>query len=152
MPDSAELTLEFGSRSGSWTALVMFALMFGVLGWSVARAVRRRSRETAGGVANAVGILLFVGPLLVIWTSSLGGFYTAQAGGRILRLHFLLPGARTDILLTEIVVVEARPAHRGRWRMLIVSATGQHHESATWHRDAVERSTAELKRWLRGAQ
>jgi hypothetical protein len=143
---AANLTLEFGSRSGSWTALVLFVLLFGVLGWSVARAIRRRSR--AGGVAHAVGPFLFIAPLLLVWTSSLGGFYTAETDGRILRLHSLLPGVRAEIMLKDIAVIEARPAHRGRWRMHVVSTTEKRYESATWHRDRVERSRAQLERWL----
>ncbi|MGH9241348.1 MAG: hypothetical protein ACRD3G_25150 [Vicinamibacterales bacterium] len=142
----ASLTLEFGNRSGSWTALALFVVMFGLLGWSVTGAIRQRSRATSRTAARAIGTLLFVGPLLLLWTSSLGGFYVAETDGRILRLHSLLPGIRTEILLKEIALMQARPSHRGRWRLHLVSASGRRYESATWHRDAVEQSTARLKR------
>ena len=148
MSTAAGLTLEFGSRSGSWTALALFVMMFGVLAWSVARAIRQRSRRRSSRAANVVGMSLFIGLLLLLWMSSLDGFYTAQTAGQVLRLHSLLPGVRTEIPLNEIALIEARPAHRGRWRLHVVSAAGKRYESATWHRNDVEQSSAQLKRWL----
>lgn len=139
------VTLEFGSRSGSWAAVVLFTVLFAVLRWVAMREIARRSPASGAGIARAVGLSLFVGPLALVWASSLGGFYMAEADTNVLRLHYLFPGTRTELPLTEIAAVEARPWYRGRWRLHVVSTGGDRYVSATWHRDSIEQSTERLK-------
>src|SRR5262245_66665548 len=81
------LVLHFGSRSGSWFALGLFVAMFGTLGWSVAREIRLRSK-TSSRIAGALGLALLVGPVAMVYASSLSGVYEAEVGGGTLRLHY----------------------------------------------------------------
>ena len=85
------VVLHFGSRSGSWFALGLFAAMFGTLGWGVAREIRLRSKSDSG-LARVLGLALLVAPVVMIYASSLSGFYEAQVDGPTLRLHYLFPG------------------------------------------------------------
>jgi hypothetical protein len=142
IPPIATMTWEFGSRSGSWLALCLFAALFGVLGWGVSRELRQRAGAT--GVARGVGLLLFLGPVVLVYASSLSGFYEAEVDGTMLRLRYLLP-CHTEIPLVEVSAVEPIPWYRGRWRLQVVARSGQRHESATWHRTAVFASAARLQ-------
>jgi hypothetical protein len=54
------VVLQFGSRSGSWFALGLFAAMFGTLGWGVAREIRLRSSRDSG-IARVLGLAVVVG-------------------------------------------------------------------------------------------
>lgn len=141
------VVLHFGSRSGSWFALGLFAAMFGTLGWGVAREIRLRSRADSG-MARALGLALLVGPVVMVYASSLSGFYEAQIDGNILRLHYLFPGVVSEMALADVVMARPIPAIRGRQRLQIVDRAGRQYESATWHRDSVAQSAARLKELL----
>jgi hypothetical protein len=137
--------LEFGSRSGSWFALCLFTTIFAILGWGVAREIRLRSgRRTFG---RTLGLALFLGPVLLIYASALGGFYEAEVDGPILRLHYLFPADTTEIPLSE-ASARARPWTRGRWRLVVTAGSGAEYESATWHRASIDESLARLNRML----
>src|SRR5262249_42504851 len=107
------VVLHFGSRSGSWFALGLFAAMFGQVGWEVAREIRLRAR-THSGVARFLGLALFVGPVVMVYASSLSGFYEAQIDGQVLRLHYLFPWAVTEIAIADVVTARPIAAIRGR--------------------------------------
>jgi hypothetical protein len=149
MPSENPLIWEFGSQSGTWFALCFFAVLFGVLGWSVSREIRRRA-PGATRSAYGIGVVLSLGPMLLLYASSLGGFYVAEVEGPVLRLRYLLPAARLEIPLTDIAAVESIPWYRGRWR-LEVAVSGKRYESATSRRHAVSESAEGLKRVLAAA-
>jgi hypothetical protein len=88
--------------------------------------------------------------MLLLYASSLGGFYVAEVEGPVLRLRYLLPAARLEIPLTDIAAVESIPWYRGRWR-LEVAVSGKRYESATSRRHAVSESAEGLKRVLAAA-
>jgi hypothetical protein len=137
--------MHLGSRSGSWFELALFAVMFGSLGWMVSRELHRRSPRTGRWFARLAGLLLFVGPVALVYASSVNGFYEATLTGPVLRLEYLFPGSRADVLLAEIDSVEAAPWFRGRYRLLITARSGQRYESATWHREETAEAAARLR-------
>jgi hypothetical protein len=141
------VVLQFGSRSGSWFALGLFAAMFGTLGWGVAREIRLRSSRDSG-IARVLGLAVVVGPVVMVYASSLSGFYEAQIDGTMLRLHYLFPRVVTEIAIADVVIVRPVPAIRGRQRLQIVDRSGRQYESATWHPAAIAQSAAELKNLL----
>jgi hypothetical protein len=143
MSPAGPLILEFGSRSGSWFALSLFTMIFAILGWGVAREVRRRSYGAARIAGRVLGLALFLGPVLLVYVSSLGGFYEAEVDGPTLRLHYLFPGDVSEIPLSD-VSARARPWARGRWRLVVTTEAGVEYESATWHRASIEESLARL--------
>jgi hypothetical protein len=141
------LVLHFGSRGGSWFALGLFVAMFGTLGWSVAREIRLRSK-TSSGMARALGLALLVGPVVMVYASSLSGFYEAQVDGATLRLHYLFPHLVAEIALADVVMARPIPAIRGRQRLQIIVRSGRQYESATWYRDSIAQSVARLSEAL----
>jgi hypothetical protein len=58
--------LQFGSRSGSWFALIFFAMMFGALGWAFAREIRVRHAGTPHAARPHDRVLVFAGPVSFI--------------------------------------------------------------------------------------
>ena len=139
--------LQFGSRSGSWFALGLFTAMFGTLGWGVAREIRLRSNADSG-IARVLGLALLVGPVVMVYASSLSGFYEAHVDGQIVRLHYLFPRVVTEIAVADVVIVQPIPAMKRRQRLQIVDRSGRQYESATWYRDSIAKSAARLKEFL----
>ena len=141
------MILEFGSRSGSWFALGLFSAMFGALGWGMAREPRVASAIEPKG-ARVLGLAMFLGPVTMIYVSSLSGFYDAQVDGEMLRLHYFVPGVVREIPLSEVVTARPIPAIRGRQRLEITDRSGRRYESATWYRDSIAKSAARLQQLL----
>ena len=137
--------LEFGSRSGSVFALCLFAVIFGALGWSIAREIRLRRRQRWLGII--VGLSFFAGPITATYASSLSGFYEAVGVGPSLRLHYLLPGIVSEIPLASISDVRAVPWYRLRWRLIVTTSSGVTYESATWGRASVMESMVRLNEY-----
>jgi hypothetical protein len=120
--------------------------LFSLLGSVVGREVQRRMRAT--GIAWILGMLLFALPLTALYSTSLGGFYKAEADGTTLRLRYLLPVIRSEIPLGEVIAIEPTPWYRGRWRLQIVARSGERYESATWHQDVISASALQLQQLL----
>ena len=143
------MTLAFlfslGSRSGSLLALLLFAVMFGALGFLVARRLRRprNGRRPQRAMPAVVGCSIFLGPLIALYASSLDGFYDMYTMSDGVRLRYFVPAVTADIRWTEVRRVEAVPQYRGTWRLRIVTAVGTF-DSATARRDAVEQARAQL--------
>ena len=145
MEDStAAIMLEFGSRGGSYFALALFSSLFGLLGWAIARQLRRGSPELPARAAHIVGGLLFAGPVVLIYASSLGGFYEAEVRKEALVLYYLYP-AKVELPLSEISEVWAEPAFKRRWRMYVAHSSGAQYESATWDRESVQLAAKQLR-------
>lgn len=144
MSEADPMMLEFGSRTGSWFALCLFVAVFGTLGLGVNREIQRRSRTISTWVARGLGFLLFLAPVSLIYVSSIGGFYEAQVDRHLLRLRYLL-GSTSEVPLAQISDVRAVPWYRGRWRLQVLESSGRRYESATWDRESVATSTAQLR-------
>ena len=139
---------EFGSRSGTYFALALFGTMFAVLGWGVAREIRRRFSQRRT-LAIAAGLLLFIGPVSMIYASSLSGFYEAELDENELRLLYIIPGCIETIPVSEIAGMEETYAFKSRWRLNVVRSTGQRYESATLGSAPVKRAAADLRARLK---
>jgi hypothetical protein len=139
--------LEFGDRAGSYLAFLLFASVFAVLGFGVWREIRRRAPQQRR-TAVILGALLFAGPLTLVYTSSLNGFYEADVRGGRLLLHYLYP-MTTEVRLDDIASVRAAPAFRGRWRLYVTDTRGVEYASATWRREAVQEGAARLQLLVR---
>ena len=139
------MMLEFGSRSGSVFALSLFAVIFGALGWSIAREIRLRRRQRWLGII--VGLGFFAGPITATYASSLSGFYEAVGVGPSIRLYYLLPGIVSEIPVESISDVRAVPWYRLRWRLIVTTSSGVTYESATWGRASVMESMVRLNEY-----
>jgi hypothetical protein len=144
-----DLMLLFGSPSGSYFALSLFGILFAFLGWGCAREIRQRYPQLGRWKAAVPGLLLFLGPVALIYWSSLDGFYEAAVEGDELQLHYLLPGFEDAMPLSEVSRVEAEPAFKTRWRLHITRSTGERYESAPWNRQAVRESQERLRARLK---
>jgi hypothetical protein len=141
---TAPVVLEFGSRSGSWFALGVFTLMFGVLGFAVAREVRLRTHGTRAALGRLLGLSLFVIPVSLIYVSMVGGFYEAEIAGNTIRLRYFVPNVVTE-LPAAIVSARLVPAYRDRVRLVIAVPNGSY-ESTPWPRALVVDSLTRLRR------
>jgi hypothetical protein len=117
-----------GSRSGAMLALCFFALVFGGLTWVLAR--RMRMRGLSSQVTRWVSISAFAVPMMLIYVSSMRGFYEAEARGSGVSLTGLFPTIRTYVDRASVARVDATPWQRGTWRVHIVLATGEDRVSA----------------------
>ena len=138
------MVLAFGSRSGSWFALCLFAAICGVLGGGIARETRRRSQGRHELLGIVIGCAVFAVPITAIYASSLSGFYEAVAVGPSLRLHYLPPGVVTEIALDSISDIRAVPAYKLSWRLIVTTSSGERYESATSARGLVIESMSRL--------
>ena len=140
--------INFGSVNSTLIALALFAVIFATLGWGVGRAVARRTQPVRRRLAWTVGALLFTGPLLAVYATSFGGFYGAQVRDSTLHLRYLVPGMTRDIPRANIQSIDARPWHRGKWRLAIVTTGGARYESATDSQVFIHLARASLERQL----
>jgi hypothetical protein len=143
-------SLEFGDRLGSMVALTFFVGLFCVLGFVTWWEVRRRAPRSSI-LAAVLGTVLFAGPVILIYASSLGGFYRAEFRGDSLVLGYLYPGA-VEMSVAEVQEIRVAPAFRGRWRLQIVRSGGAEYQSATWHRDVVDDAAQRLRLAVRSAR
>ena len=140
--DAPDLVLHFGSRAGSLVAMLLFGLLFAAVGVVIAR--RSFERRLRFGSTMAA-VALFAGPMTLLYSTSLNGFYEALFSPAHLELRYLVPFSTTRIAWSELAWAEARPAFRGRWRLHLVLASGQELVSATWHREPVESAAHRLR-------
>ena len=141
MPD---LVLHVGSRGGGYAALLFFSVIFATLGGVVAWEYRKQ-RPGGPGPAVLAGVAVFLGPLMLVYYSSLNGFYEAQLSPTHLELRYLPPFSRERVAWSEISRAEARPAYRGSWRVHLILASGGELESASSNRDSIESATRRLQ-------
>jgi hypothetical protein len=143
------IVLEFGSRSGSGFALAVFTLMFGVLGFAVAREIRLRSHGARAALGRVLGLSLFVIPVSLIYVSMIGGFYEAELNASAIRLRYFYRDVTVEVPRPG---VSARivPAYRDRVR-LVLTAGDRTYESTPWPRASVDESLARLKTMMASA-
>ena len=130
--------LEFGSRSGSWFALILFSSMFGAIGLSIAREVRVRTQGRRTDLGRTIGTLLFIVPVALIYASAMSGFYELEFHSKTLRLHYLIPGvvAETPLPHSSAMVT---PTYKGRARLVLSTDYGVF-QSTPWYLARVSES------------
>lgn len=142
--------LEFGSRSGSWFALIFFSLMFGALGWAFAREIRIRTQGRRTPLGRTIGALVFAGPLAFIYLSMLSGFYELEFHGKSVRLYYLFPGVVSETPLPHSSA-KIVPVYKGRVRLVLSTDYGIF-ESTPWYRDRVNESLRRFNERLAAMQ
>ena len=140
------LILEFGSRAGSWFALAFFAVIFGALGWGVAREVRRRS-SSGPAIARVLGLAVFLGPILLVYASMLSGFYELEMSGGSIKMRYLIPGTGSEIA-PATATARIAPAYRDRVR-LVISDGQASYTSTPWPRARVNEALLRLNDAMR---
>jgi hypothetical protein len=141
------LLLEFGNPGGSWSALAFFALISGTLGWAVAREIQKRSQGRLTALGRVLGLVLSLGPVVLVYASMVSGFYELELNGATIRMRYLIPGIVSAIPAAR-ATTRIAPAYRDRVR-LIVSAGNRNYESTPWRREQVSRSLLRLNAALR---
>ena len=147
------IIIEFGSRTGSFVALGLFLLLFGFLGWAICHYARQRIPKLPSSLAFLLGIAIWIVPLVLIYRSSMTGFYEAEQYGDRLRLRYLLEKKEITFPLAEVIKLEAVPDSigRDRWRLLVLQQDGQSYSSATWRREQVQNALIQLGSRLRAS-
>jgi hypothetical protein len=136
--------LEFGSRAGSWMALAFFAAVFGGAGYAVARALSRARADVGARWARAAGASVFAGPVVLVYVTSVAGFYDLELRQDVLRLRGLIRST-SEVPLGNVAAVRPVPFHRGTWRLEIHETSGRRHQSATSTRIDVTAAAARLQ-------
>jgi hypothetical protein len=139
-----------GSRSGSLAALAIFACVFGVLGYGVARECWRRGLGVRS--ASGVGVTLFIVLLALFYVSSIGGFYEVRGYATHVETRALVPQLSSKHVWRDVARVETQPAFKGRWRLILVNAAGDPEPSATAERHVVEAAAAAVRHRLADRQ
>jgi hypothetical protein len=140
----APVLFEFGSRSGSYFALALFGMIFIALGAVTAVSIRQRYPGVSIWRSVLPGATLAIGPIALIYISSLGGFYEAEVRGNDIRLQYLLMSVET-LPAAQIRSVDAEPAFKTRWRLHLRLSTGEEYESATWGRADVISASEQIR-------
>jgi hypothetical protein len=135
--------LQFGSRIGSYLALVLFCLVFVILSIAIARIVARNAR-LHGGATWLFGSLVFGALTATLYYSSLSGFYEAEIRSDRLVLSYLSQ-TTVEIDLNQIASVRTAPAFKGTWRLYVANAQGGEYLSATARREVVETAALKLR-------
>jgi hypothetical protein len=130
--------LEFGSRSGSWFALIFFSLMFGALGWALMREITVRTQGRRAQLGRTIGALVFAALMTLVYASMVSGYYELEFHGASIRLHYLVPGliAEPPLAHSSAKVV---PTYKGRARLVLSTDYGVF-ESTPWYLDRVNES------------
>ncbi|HNY67030.1 MAG TPA: hypothetical protein PKM41_16505 [Deltaproteobacteria bacterium] len=136
MSPSPDLMIVVGSRSGALFALLFFGSLFGMLGWTLVREALRRGVSPAG--ARLLGVLSSVLPVLLIWFTSLSGFYGLTVSRDRVTLSYLAPFLTKTLPSSQVRQAEALTAFKLRWRVHLVLASGEEHESALTDRETAE--------------
>jgi hypothetical protein len=137
------VVLQFGSRTGSYLALVLFCLIFVVLSVAIASVVARGARLRRGATW-LLGSLVFGALAATLYYSSLSGFYEAEVRGDRLVLSYL---SRTtvEIDLDQVSSIRTSPAFKGTWRLYVANTQGVEYASATARREVVETAALKLR-------
>lgn len=137
--------LVFGSRSGTWVALLLVAAIFGAVAAVVLQRLgqtkdrkRRQRRQTCAAIGVAV-------PLVLVYVGAFRGFHelVVTHDGR-LSLRYLLPVENVELFETEVTSARPEPWYRGQWRLSITTVSGRTYESAPSARAGVQAAAARL--------
>lgn len=137
------MVLQFGSRTGSYLALVLFCLVFMVVSIAIAR-IAARSARLQRGAAWLFGSLVFGALIATLYYSSLSGFYEAEIRSDRLVLSYLSK-TTVEIDLDQIASVRTAPAFKNTWRLYVVNQLGVEYASATAQREVVETAALKLR-------
>jgi hypothetical protein len=137
--------LVFGSRPGTWIALLLVAAILGAvaavalrtLGPAKDRKRRLRSRSWA-----AIGVAV---PLVLVYVAAFRGFHEIVLGeAGHLHLRYLLPFEHVELFETEITSARPEPWYRGQWRLAITTVSGRTYASAPTARPVVQAAADSL--------
>ena len=135
----------FGSRSGSWIALLLIAASFGAIAAVAIRALgqsKDRKRRQRQQTWAAIGVAV---PLVLVYVAAFRGFHEiVVTGAGRLSLRYLLPIENVELFETEVTAGRPEPWYRGQWRLAITTVSGRTYESAPSGREAVQAAAARL--------
>jgi hypothetical protein len=95
---------------------------------------------------------VLVGPLALIYVSSIGGFYEVRGYATHVETRALLPVLPSKIAWSDLTRADAQPAFKGRWRLVLVTLADDREASATADRHVVEAAAAAVRHRLADRQ
>jgi hypothetical protein len=142
---AAAPVLVFGSRPGTWIALLLVAAIFGAVAAVALRTLgpakdgKRRLRSQSWA---AIGVAV---PLVLVYVAAFRGFHEIVLGdGGRLHLRYLLPFEHVELFETEVTAARPEPWYRGQWRLTITTVSGRTYESAPSARPVIQAAAARL--------
>ena len=147
--DVEEILIPLGSRSGSFFALALFGLCFAALGLVVFHELRKRMLSTRSSLLAA--LILFLGPVAGIYTSSLAGFYGLRIQERQVQLEGLTTLNDVSIPLDKIAHIQAQPCFKMRWQLDLRIMGGKAYHSTPARRENVLEAMRQLNKRLKPA-
>lgn len=135
-----------------WGALLFLACSVGVglLTYVVVRRLASMKAEQAipgnGRSSAAVfGAITSLVTLVVLYASSLTGFYDLQVRGDHIVLHYLFPERYVTYQAMNILKVDKEPAFKSKWRLVVHDIDGGVYQSALSTQQDVQQALIALK-------
>jgi hypothetical protein len=151
-------SFEFGSVSGSAVGMLVFFFICGTAGFVIyvllrhprfrrveARQAGKTSRIPAMMIGGGIGIGLF----LLVYFTSINGFYTLSVEGEALRLHYALPSRTYTLPRANIANIDRVAGNRSAWRLRIETRDGSRYLSAQDTAADVDRARQALRALIR---
>jgi hypothetical protein len=88
-------------------------------------------------------VMLFAAPMVLLYVTSLAGFYDIELGPATWRFRPLVPAFGVSVPAGSVRRVETIPAYRGTWQLRIVTDAGVH-VSASARRDVIDAALARV--------
>ena len=132
-------TFHFGSVAGSTLSLgVFFAICVaaGIIVYLILTrpSLRRREVRRLGvvprPVAVGIGASVFLVFFLLVYFTSINGFYTMHVESDGLHVVYVLPSRAYDLPQEHIEGVSRTPGTRTSWRLKVITRNGDQHLSA----------------------
>ena len=151
-----QLSLQFGSTSGSIFAFYFFLTISIVLGVGVYQILVKLGAKkfpafgkTRPAVAIGISAMLALLIFAFVYFSMLYGFYELKISDQKIYLTYILPRHTLVFQKSELSEALRSPAYRGQWHLTIYSKSGRPYRSVASSYRSVLESAEQVQKFLK---